>query len=253
MQVQVVLGVLSLLLASAAAAQDDGAETPVPGARAAAAAGNFLPFALSARSDTQRAFVATQGGYDSVREGALFRAAAQARIVGPLAVRAAVTYGEPEASFKPEVGLKVDALHQEDHGIDLAIAASYEPEGFNTTPAASLRLALGRSLGATQLLANVGYGASLDGERHGELRGGLLHTLLPQLQLGLDSRFRIDLERDDDEPAGEPEWDFSAGPAASLVLGPVVLSASGGPSALKLRFADAQVGVMGSVGVGAAF
>jgi hypothetical protein len=241
----------AVLTAASAHAQDDGDEPPPSAARAAAGAGNFMPFTESARGDTQRAFVATQGGYDSVRDAALFRVNAQARLLGRLSARGGVSYGDAE--LRPEVGLKLDALHQERHGLDLAIAASYEPEGFNTTPAASLRLAMGRSFGATQLVANLGYSGGLDGERNGEARFGLLHALLPELRVGLDSRFRIDLERDHDEPAGEPEWDLSAGPTASYAIGPVVLSATGGGSALKLRFADAGVGAFGSFGLGAAF
>jgi hypothetical protein len=244
----------AVLTTAHAHAQDDGDEPPPSTASAAAAAGNFMPFVESARGDTQRAFVATQGGYDSVRDSGVLRATAQARVYGRLSARGSVRYGEAEEKrVQPELGLKLDGLYQERHGLDLAVAASYEPEGFNTTPAASLRIALARSFGATQLVGNVGYGASLDGERHGEARLGLLHAVLPDLRLGLDSRFRIDLERDDDEPAGEPDWDLAAGPTASYVLGPVVLSASGGASALKLRFADTHVGAFGSIGLGAAF
>jgi hypothetical protein len=243
----------AVLTAAQAHAQDDGDEPQPSTASAAAGAGNFMPFVESARGDTQRAFVTTQGGYDSVRDAALFRATAQARVIGRLSVRGGISYGDAASRLRPEVGVKLDGLHQERHGLDLAVAASYEPEGFNTTPAASLRIALARSFGATQLVGNVGYGASLDGERHGEARLGLLHALLPDLRLGLDSRFRIDLERDDDEPAGEPEWDLAAGPTASYTLGPVVLSASGGASALKLRFDDAGLGAFGSIGLGAAF
>jgi hypothetical protein len=241
----------AVLTASVARAEDDGDEPAA--SPASAAASNFMPFAQSARSDTQRAFVATQGGYDSVRDAAVFRAAVQARVYGRLSLRGGMSYGDAAARVRPEVGLKVDALRQEKHGFDLAIAGGYEPQGFNTTPAASLRLALGRSFGATQLVANVGYAASLDGERNGDVRLGLLHAVLPALQVGFDSRFRIDLERDEHEPAGEPEWDLVAGPTASYTLGPIVVSATGGGSALKLRFADAGLGAFGSLGLGAAF
>ena len=74
------------------------------------------------------------------------------------------------------------------------------------------------------------------------------------LYAGLDSRARVDLERDSDEPLGELDWDMQAGPVATIALGRFAVSATGGVSAWKLRSRDnARVGAVGAVGVGAVF
>ena len=84
----------AVLAAASARAQDDGDEPPPSTASAAAGAGNFMPFTESARGDTQRAFALAQGGYDSVRDAASFRASAQARLLGRLSVRGGISSGD---------------------------------------------------------------------------------------------------------------------------------------------------------------
>jgi hypothetical protein len=249
---------LAPVLVSHVQAQSDADEAPLPAERAAAAVddGAFLPQSMSARSDAQRALVSTQGGYDTAQRSPQLSAAVQAQVLGRISLRAGASYAANGASqaVHPEVSLKVDALRQESAGFDLAAAAGYEANGFNTTPAVTLRIAAARTIGRTKLLANVGFGVALEqGERYGDLRLAAMQRILPDMQLGLDSRFRIDLERDHEEPAGEAEWDLTGGPCLAYNLSRFVLSASAGPSALKLRFADSQVGISGMLGLGAVF
>jgi len=105
------------------------------------------------------------------------------------------------------------------------------------------------------LTANVGYGAGVrQGERYGDLRLAAMQQLSRDVHLGLDSRFRVDLERDSDEPAGEPEWEMNAGPVAALSLGRFVLTGGAGASAVKYRLISTRgVGLYGLMGLGAVF
>lgn len=254
------LGAGAVLIASPALGAefqtDDEGETRVaPAAGEAVGVGAFQPFTTSARSDTQRALGFFQGGYDSARRGSVFQAVAEVQVWGRLSLRGGGSYLGPTGQLQPDVGIKVDVLRQERHGVDVAAAAGYEALGFNLTPAVVARAAIGRTMGQTRLTGNVGYGAGTRaGERFGDLRMAAMQQLSRDLHLGLDSRFRIDLERDSDEPAGEPEWELAAGPMAALSLGRFVVSAAGGATALRYRLVpDRRVGVYGLMGVGTIF
>lgn len=255
------LGVGAMLLSPATSyAQsqtddEDGTSVVPVSAGAAAGAGAFQPFTTSARGDTQRALGFFQGGYDSARKGSVFQAAAEVQVWGRLSVRGGGSYLGPTGQLQPDVAVRVDALRQELHGVDVAAVVGYEAQGFNLTPAVMARAAIGRTLGDTRLTGNVGYGVGTrDGERYGDVRVAALQRLSRDLHLGLDSRFRIDLERDSDEPAGEPEWELTAGPVAALSLGRFVVSAGGGATAIRYRLVpDRHVGVYGLMGLGAVF
>jgi hypothetical protein len=248
--------VLVMAATGARAAEDDPAKDKPAGKSAeSASAGAFLPWTMGARSDTQRALVYGQGGYDSGGKGAVFQTVIEAQVFGRVSLRAGGSYGGTGERFRPEAGLRVDALRQNQHGVDLALLGVYEGESFNMVRAITARVAISRSLGDTRLVTNLGYGVGLDqDERHGDLRLAGLQRLSPNLHLGLDSRLRVDLERDDDEPAGEPDWELVAGPLATYSLGRFVVSASAGVSALKLRLVEKrQVGAIGTLGFGAVF
>jgi hypothetical protein len=252
---------ISVIVAASPALADppvgtDGDEQPAPPPSSAAVqAGAFLPFTAPARGDTQRAYAWVQGGYDSAQGGVVFDSTAQAALVGPVSLRAGVGYVGPNGAVRPSVSLTVDALRQERHGVDLAVYAGYQGQGFNTVPAANVLVAVGRSFGRVNLLANVGYGYGLDeGEHFGEARLAALVRVTPTFRLGLDSRARLDLERDADEPENEPDWDLVAGPEATLSIDRFVLSAGGGLSAIQYRLSsDVRVGAQGHLSFGATF
>ena len=155
-------------------------------------------------------------------------------------------------TFRPEAGLRVDALRQECHGVDMAVLAVYEAKGFNTVRAATARVALSRAFGETRVVSNIGYGIGLEeGEGYGDSPGGL-HALTNKFQAGVDSKMRIYLDRDSNEPPGEPDWEVLAGPVASYSIDRYVLNAMVGYSALRYRLVEGtHSGVLGTVGVGA--
>jgi hypothetical protein len=250
------------IAAAQALAQDDagsvvGSSAP---AQRSASAGAFSSWTTTARSHTQRATAHVTGGYDGARQGATFDTGVEAQLMRRAAVRA--TGSSSPASSSPRrggLGLrlegKLDALHQESHGLDVAITGGYESRGFNEVPAAAGTLALGRSVGRLQLLANVGYARGLqEAEQYGSAGLAGIYQLSEQLHLGLDSRLRVDLERDDDEPPGEREWELLAGPTVTFSLGSVALIGGTGLAANRLRLQPAlNVGAIGYLGLGAAF
>jgi hypothetical protein len=250
------VAVIGLSAVSARAADDQlstGLEPP-PAAKSAQT-GAFLPWTMGARSDAQRALVFGQGGYNGADGAAIFQMVGEAQIFGRLSLRLGGGYYGPNDTFRPEAGLRVDALRQERHGVDLAVLGVYEVKGFNTVKAITARVALSRTFGDTRVVSNLGYGFGLDeGERYGDVRVAGLHALTDKLQVGLDSRLRIDLERDDDEPAGEPDYEIIAGPVATYAIDRYVVSATAGYSALKYRLVPGtHSGAIGTVGVGAVF
>jgi len=232
----------------------DGEHVP-SSAGSSVAAGAFLPSALSPRNEGRRGLVTVMAGWDNARGGGIYDTAAEAQLVGPLSLLAGAIYDGPGTTASPHFELRLDALKQARHGIDLAIAGGYTDTGFNTVPAAVLKLALGRTVGPAYLLANVVYNHGLqDNERSGELRLAALHALTHDVYVGVDSRFQIDLERDDDEPSGETDWEWRSGLVASYVWNRIVFSAGGGISALRLRSGGpTETGPVVTAGFGTVF
>jgi hypothetical protein len=243
--------------AHAAEAVDGGsaAASPPVTAQRSASVGAFAPWGMSARSDTQSGIVQLQGGYDGGRGGPLFEQATESRALGRLSVRVGFGWYDDDPGGGPYLGLKLDVLRQEQQGVDLVVAGSYDFDGFNLVPAATLAAAVGAAVGASRLSATLAYGQGLErGERHGQVCPAALRPVASRVHLGLASRLRLDLERDGDEPASEREWDLVAGPNLVLAFGPLALSATGGVSAIKLRAGGpTQVGALVVTGVGTAF
>jgi hypothetical protein len=240
-------------------AQDDrgaGTGSSVPAsAQQSASAGAFSNWTTTARSDTQRATARVTGGYDGAGKGATFDGGAEVQLANRLSVRATGSSSPASNGVGLRFEGKVDALRQEQNGVDLAFAGGYESRGFNEVPAVAGTLALGRSLGKLQLLANVGYARGLqDAEQYGSAGLAGIYQASQQLQLGLDSRLRVDLERDDDEPPGEREWEVLAGPTVTFTMGSFAVIGGTGLAVNQLRLQPGlNVGAIGYLGLGAAF
>jgi hypothetical protein len=238
----------------APAGSSASALSPGPAQRSASA-GAFSSWTTTARSDTQRATARVTGGYDGASKGATFDSGAEAQLVSRVAVRALGSSSPASPGLGLRLEGKLDALRQEANGVDLAVAGGYESRGFNEVPAIAGTLALGRSLGALRLLANVGYARGLqEAEQYGSAGLAGIYQVSQQLHLGLDSRLRIDLERDDDEPPGEREWELLAGPTATFTLGSFAVIGGTGMALNRLRLQPGlNVGAIGYLGLGAAF
>jgi len=214
----------------------------------------LLPFTVSPRTDSQRGVVRVFGGYDSARERTQFEALADVTIIGPVALRLGALYGQRQDTFRPTIGLRVQALSQERQGIDFGVGAFYKPEGFTEAEGEiEVMLMFARRFARISTFANIVYGQDPEGrERDGELRLGALYAVSAPLQVGLDARLRFDLgsEEEKREEEGGAKYDLVIGPTASYALGPVVVMAQAGFSMYGTE--PARTGVIAMLGLAGA-
>lgn len=220
-----------------------------------ARAGMFLPLTMGASTSSQRAFARGFGGYDTARKSGRFESTVDATLYGPLAARVTVEYGERAGALRPGGGLRVQALSQDKHWLDLTVAVLYRAEGF-TEAEGEIEgvIALSRRVGRWGVFANLVYGQDPEGnERDGEVRLATLYDL-GELSLGVDARVRVALgEEGERERAGkkeeEAEFDAQTGALAMYSLGPVALLASAGFSGVSVH-ENFQAGFVGLAGLG---
>jgi hypothetical protein len=225
--------------------------------RGAVANGSFLPLSLSPRVGGVAAEAAGYGGYDSAESAGVMSSFAEARIYGPLAVRAGATLNDGGEELGPFIGGRVQLLTEADHGIDAGAAVFYKAEGFDE-PEGELELVLsiGKRVGRTLLIGTLAYGQDPEGnERDGELRAAALFRLAPSLHLGVDAQGRFDLGSDREKlrKTNEPTYDLDAGPVLTCALGPIALMAHSGVSVVRRLEQPADVGVVALGGIGTAF
>jgi hypothetical protein len=212
----------------------DEAQSPEERSAQSARAGMFLPYTMAPRVDSQRAFALALGGYDQARRSSQLEGTAEVTLIGPLAARVGVLYGQSRRALRPSAGLRVQALSQASAGIDMSVGGFYRPEGFTEAEGeVEAVLAFGRQLGHLSLFANLIYGQDPEGaERDGEVRLAGLYAFSARLLAGLDMRLRGDLGSKPGvrRAKGEAEYDFIAGPLVSYTLGAVALIAQAGVS-----------------------
>jgi hypothetical protein len=202
-----------------------------------------------------QAFGLAFGGYDSARPGPLIESAAEVRIWGPVAVRAASTYSNDSARMRPSVGARVQVARQEAQGIDGSLSVFFKTEGFTETEGEIESFAsLGRRLDKLYLLTNLVYGQDPEGnERDGEVRAAAYRTA-GRWVFGLDSRVRFAIGAQHGRAAtSEARLDLAGGPVVTVTAGPLAVFAEAGPSAAKLAASGTRVGATALAGIGAAF
>jgi hypothetical protein len=220
-----------------------------------AAAGTLLPWTIGARHDRQGILIGGYGGFDQAKRAPVMAGTLEATFIENITFRAVAMNAGMSDQLIPAAGILVDIAREAQQGIDFAVGGDYELEGWSRVPALVSRVAVGSTIGLTRVQANAAFGLGIDqGERYGDLRLSGLHPVAQAVYAGVDSRARIDLERDMEEPSGELEWDVQAGPLVTVAVGRFAVSAQGGVSAWKARTGEqAKVGAVGSLGVGAAF
>ena len=251
---------IAVLVASASAARAQEADlarsaTPANSALTAVADGSFLPLTLSPRVGSTQVFAFGSGGYDSLRASPLVDAAAEARIWGPIAVRAQTTYSADTRRMRPSLGGRAQLLRQEKHGVDGALTVFFKTEGFTETEGEIETFAsFGRRFEQLSVMADLVYGQDPEGnERDGEIRAAAFHQHR-WLADGIDSRARFALGAQHGRAATtEPVFDFQAGPVATAAAGPAAIFAEIGPSAFQMDHSPTHVGVAALVGLGAAY
>jgi hypothetical protein len=245
-----------------ALAQDDSASAgeqtadATPTAQSSADAGGFAAWTQPARNGAQRVLVRVVGGYDQEKGQGTFDSSVQGTVTDRISIRAAGTSAPSSSKLNLRAEGRLDVLRQESFGVDVALGAGYESYGFNNVAAVVGKVALGRSLGPVQLLANVGYarGFEQEEEHYASASAAGLVRVSNRVQLGVDSHLDIDLERDEDEPPGEREWQAQAGPLVTVTAGPLAVTGGAGLTVNRMRLEPGtNVGALGYVGVGAAF
>jgi hypothetical protein len=196
-------------------------------------------------------------GYDGARRGMTVRTFLDANIYGPLDIRAGVSYlpNGVENAAKPHAGLRVRALNQDNHHVDLAFGLFYRLERFTEDEGMVQGLvAVSTRIDKAGLFANLTYGQDPEGDdREGELMFAFLYELLPALQLGLETRVRADLASDDPRRAARKASDFDGmlTPTLSYSLGPVALLAHVGASTVHTN--SWHFGAVGTGGLSAVY
>ena len=99
--------------------------------RGAAANGSFLPLSLTPSVGAVAAQAAGYGGYDSADGAAVMTSFAEARIYGPLALRAGATLNDGGEELGPFIGGRVQLLTEAGQGVAGAAALLYKAEGFD--------------------------------------------------------------------------------------------------------------------------
>lgn len=196
-----------------------------------------------------------RAGFDGAAGKADVQADASAPVASWLALRAGAAYDGLGGTTRPYAFGLVSLLREADVGVGLGAQGGFEARGFNTVPSVVLGLTGAKHLGRVLLLSGVSYGQALRGpERSGRLQLAATTRVTDRLQLGLDSRGELDLERDGDEPAEEPDFRVRGGPFASFTFGAFALSAGGGVAALRYRLSPSvATGAMGFAALGAVF
>lgn len=220
------------------------------------AAGTALPFTVGARHERSGMLMYGYGGADLAKRAPVMLGVLDATLIDRVTLRGTMTNVGMSNTLRPSVGLMFDVARASEYGgVDLAVGGDYELVGFNGVSSVLTRAAVGGDIGALRVQGNAGFGLGLEqGERYGDLRLSGLHPVASSLYVGIDSRARMDLERDAMEPTGELDWDMQAGPVATMTLGRFAIMANGGVSAWKQRSHDtAKVGASGSLGLGAVF
>jgi hypothetical protein len=115
-------------------------------------------------------------------------------------------------------------------------------------------VALGTRIDQVGLFANLTYGQDPEGDdREGEVMFAFLYELLPALQLGIETRARMDLGSDDPRRAARKasDLDGTLTPTLSYSLGPVALLAHVG--AATVHTSGWHFGAVGTGGLSAVY
>lgn len=195
----------------------------------------LLPFGLGPPSPLRLAKV--RGGYDGAASAADMEVEVSAPLAQFFALRAGAAYDGLGQGARPQVSGLFSLLRDGRTGTSLGALGGFEARGFNTVPNAMLGVTAAQELGRILLVSSLTYGRALTSpESYGRASVAALARVSQMVRLGVDSRGELDLERDADEPAEEPDWRVRGGPFVSASLGTFAVSVGGGVAALRYRF-----------------
>lgn len=258
---------LGLVVATAPAAAEKRLKHHTPGVQEdeintkaevepSVAAGALLPWSVGARHERLGMLLGGYGGADLSKRAPVMAGTLDATLFERVTLRASMTNVGQSNLLRPNVGLLFDAMRSETSGVDLAVGGEYEFVGWTGVPTLLTRAALGGNVGALRVQTDAGFGLGLEQQqRYGQLGASGMTQVAKALYVGVDSRARMNLQRDATmDQTGQPDWDIQAGPVATLALGRIALTATGGVSAWKqMMHEHAKVGPIGALGLHAAF
>jgi hypothetical protein len=254
------LGVSLMAGGRAAAEQDvpdpDLTRTAEPARRGPV---NYLPEAVAARVNDDRATATTWAGYDGAKRAPLISVEVNARIVGRLALVAGAAYSAdlPNTAtrqLRPVIGARAQLLDQSSAGVDGAVELMYRKDIFTSEGGfMQAAVALERHQGRARVLANLMYGQ--DGEAddlQGEGRLAAMVEAAPGLQVGVDGRYRHLWSSDPHRATYDrPTSEILAGPTASYTSGSWAVMAETGLSTIRTNVT--QSGLIALAGVASTF
>lgn len=246
--------------ASAAAAPDAASlpdiqpvVTPAP-----APLTRFLPTTSSAAIGDAPVVTGAWGGYDGAARAPVAALAAEVRIVGPVAMLVGAAYAESAdvtPALRLKVGLRAQLLAQARAGVDASAMLLYRQDQFtNEDGFVQAGIAVGRTFGSVQAVANAFYGQDGEGDdRVGELRAAAFRELGRGFHVGGEGRYARSLASTDPMRLahGTPSMQAMAGPMLAYTAGRWVLVVEGG--AATQRTLAQQTGFVGVAGVGTTF
>jgi hypothetical protein len=235
-----------------------------PRTSAALESGLSSPFSVSARVVPGGSWARAVGGYDGAAQAFRLRSSAETVVADFLAFRVDFEHGlSTSTTDRVSLGLRLQLLRQEAHGIDLGVGLFYNPNDFRKEGNAVGALMLGRRFEQGALLASALVGSDPEGDDQ-EIDGRLatLFVVLPDLQLGLNSRFRSVLSTDaKGKGMTTVDWELAVLSSAAWTLGPIVLIGEAGLSSLHITELSGQpnqrknlrTGILVMSGLGYAF
>ena len=219
---------------------------------------HFLPTTGSAALSDAPVTTGAWGGYDGAARAPVAAVAAEVRIVGPVALMVGASYTEAadaSPAVRMKVGLRAQFLRQERAGVDASASLQYRRDRFiGEDGLFQAGLAIGRSFGSVQAVANVLYGQDGEGDdRVGEARLAIFRPIGGGFHLGGEGRYAHSLGSTDPlrVSRGNPSMEAMAGPVLAYTAGRLVLVAEAG--ATTTRIAVQQTGFVGVAGVGTTF
>jgi len=213
----------------------------------------FVPGAFAARAGG--AWAQVRSGYDTARSELRAEVLAEARVIGPFALRAGVI--DEGERVHPLVAVRAQLLRQARQHVDAALVASYEPEGFREAEGRiGVGVQVGRELGRVGALGEAVYGQDPEGD---DRQASLQLAVLAgdgAVRVGVAGRLRVDLYSDDVKRTGrgEPDVDSAVGPVATYRWSSMVVSGQVGLAAVELDDEEElRLGVGAELGLGVLF
>lgn len=233
-------------------------------AASAAEVGSLSPYTLSPRVVAGQSSARTVGGYDTAAQAYRLRSSAESAVTRYLAVRVDYEHGPATtATDRVSLGARLQLLNQKAHGLDVGVAAFYQPNDFRAEGNVVGGLMLGRRFDKVAIFGSALVGSDPEGDDQ-ELDGrlGTLIHVNQLLQIGWDNRFRSVFSKDAKRIGTTTvDWELALLPNAILTLGPIAVIGEAGFSALQQTQSVGQAeqhrtlrtGLLAMAGAGVAF